>query len=141
MSRSLNRVELIGHLGKDAEVRFTQSGISCATFSLATSYRWKPQNSEEWQEKTEWHRCVMWRNEKLAEHLKKGKQIFVSGRLQTRDYEDNAGVKRYTTEIVCEDVILLGGGTGAQPPHPANAPAAANAPDGGLGVTDDDVPF
>lgn len=138
MSRSLNRVELIGHLGKDADVRFTPAGVSVAQFSIATSYRWKPKDSDQWQEKTDWHRCVLWRSENLANYLKKGKQVYVSGRLQTRDYEDNAGVKRYVTEIVCEDVILLGGGTGAQPPHAASA-AASDA--GGLGVTDDDVPF
>jgi single-strand DNA-binding protein len=145
MSRSLNEVKLIGHLGQDAETKFTPSGISVSTFSLATSRRWKPEGSDEWKEETDWHRCTLWRNENLAPYLKKGKQIYVSGRLQTRKYDDNAGVTRWVTEVVVQDVILCGGGgSGERPPHPASAPANATAagPVGdALGITDDDVPF
>ena len=135
MSRSLNRVELIGHLGQDAETKFTPSGTGVVTFSLATSMRWKDKTSSEWKEQTEWHRCVFWRAEKLADYLKKGKQIFVEGRLQTRSWEDSGGVRRYTTEVIVKEVMLLGSGERGTP-LPQEPPGAED-----LGITDDDVPF
>jgi len=141
VSRSLNRVELIGHLGKDIEVKYTAQGTAVGTFSIATSRRWKPKDSQEWKEETDWHRCVVWQCEKLAPYLTKGKQIYLAGRLQTREWEDKGGEKRWTTEVISEDLILLGGADGSGPraaPHPANAPSDAM---GSQGVTDDDVPF
>lgn len=153
-SRSINKVILLGHLGKDAETKFTPSGVAVTNFTLATSRRWKDQQSGEWKEETEWHRVVMWRSENVSNYLLKGKQVYVEGRLQTRSWEDKEGQKRYTTEIVCDDLILLGGrgdsagGEFAQPasmPRTASAPraqATASAPDDfGPGITDDDVPF
>jgi single-strand DNA-binding protein len=151
MSRSLNRVELIGHLGKDAETKFTPSGVSCTNFSIATNRRWKDKQSGEWKEETDWHRCVLWRSENLSSYLTKGKQIWIEGRLQTRQWDDN-GTTRYVTEVVVSDVILLGGGgkDQGQPPAQANGAAAAVprgkqtervAPDDALGIKDDDVPF
>lgn len=153
-SRSINKVILLGHLGKDAETKFTPSGVAVTNFTLATSRRWKDQQSGEWKEETEWHRVVMWRSENVSNYLLKGKQIYVEGRLQTRSWEDKDGQKRYTTEIVCDDLILLGGrgdnaGEFAPPasmPRTASAPraqAAASpaAEDFNQGITDDDVPF
>ena len=138
MSRSLNRVELLGHLGKDAEVKYTPNGVQVARFSIATSRRWKDKNSNEWKEETDWHNCILWRCENVAGFLTKGKQVYVNGRLQTRSYEDRDKVKRYVTEVVIDDLILLGGGSerGAAPPAREQEPAA-----GEHGVTDDDVPF
>ncbi len=158
-SRSVNKVILVGHLGKDAETRYTPSGTPVTNFTLATSRRWKDQQSGEWKEETEWHRIVYWRAENVASYLLKGKQVYLEGRLQTRSYEDKDGKKVYTTEVVCEDLILLGSGRGdapggpseyAQPasaprPAPARQPASAPAapPDEGFNqtITDDDVPF
>ena len=108
MPRSLNRVTLLGHLGKDAEVKHTPAGISVANFSLATSRRWKDKNSEEWKEETDWHRIVAWRVDGIAPFLLKGKALLVEGRLQTRSYEDKSGEKRYVTEVVADNLILLG---------------------------------
>lgn len=140
MSRSINRVQLLGHLGKDIEVKFTPSGIQVGQFTIATSRRWKDKNSGEWKEETDWHRCILWRCENLANYLTKGKQVLVDGRLQTRSYDDRDGVKRYLTEVVCDDLILLGGGdrtekSGSAPSQPRNADPGEH------GVTDDDVPF
>jgi len=155
-SRSVNKVILLGHLGKDAETKFTPSGVARTLFTLATNRRWKDQQTGEWKEETDWHNIVMWRQENVANYLKKGKQIYVEGRLQTRNYEDKDGRKVYVTEVVADDVILLGGrGEGGDMPQasaprgpqrvsapaPSAAPAApAEPPDAG-GVTDDDVPF
>jgi single-strand DNA-binding protein len=154
-SRSVNKVILVGHLGRDAETSFTASQVSVTKFSVATSRRWKDQQSGEWKEETDWSRVVLWRGENLAQYLTKGKQIYVEGRLRNYSYEDKDGKKVYATEVVADDVILLGGrggeGGGApdeysqeprmtsQPrrqPTPAAAPAPMND-----GISDDDVPF
>ncbi len=157
-SRSVNKVILLGHLGKDAETRFTPSGVARSTFSVATSRRWKDQQSGEWKEETDWHNIVLWRSENLANYLLKGKQVYIEGRLQSRSYDDKDGQKRYITEVVADDLILLGGrggdGSGAsgevdrpvsmprsaqQRPQPAQQSAPPD--DFGQGITDDDVPF
>src|SRR5215472_13945324 len=109
MTRSVNKVIVLGHLGRDAETNFTQSGVAVTKFSVATSRRWKDSQSEEWKEETDWHNCVLWRSESLANYLTKGKQVYVEGRLQTRSYEDRDGVKRYITEVVVDDLVLVGG--------------------------------
>ena len=155
-SRSVNKVILVGHLGKDAETKFTPAGVAVTNFTLATNRRWKDQQSGEWKEETDWHRVVLWRSENLANYLLKGKQIFVEGRLQTRSYDDKEGKKVYTTEVVAEDVILLGGrageaaaGAGEYPSGPVSMPRsaqrqapAASAPENpSQEITDDDVPF
>ena len=106
--RSVNSVTLLGNIGRDAETKFTQGGVARTTFSVATSRRWKDQASGEWKEETDWHNVVLWKSEKVADYLTKGKQVYVEGRLQTRSWEKN-GEKRYSTEIVAQDVILLGG--------------------------------
>lgn len=160
-SRSVNKVILIGHLGRDAETKFTPGGAAVTRFSVATNRRWKDKDSGEWKEETDWSNVVLWRSENLANYLTKGKQVYVEGRLQTRSYEDKDGKKVYATEVVAEDVILLGGqGQGggggsrggdeysqqpvSQPrsaPRPAPTPAQQPDDQFGQGITDDDVPF
>jgi single-strand DNA-binding protein len=112
MAKSLNKVMLIGNLGKDPEIRYTGAGMPVATFSLATNESWKDQEGNQ-QERTEWHNIVAW--SKLAEicqqYLKKGKKIYIEGRIQTRSYDDkNTGTKKYMTEIVAANMIMLDGG-------------------------------
>ena len=109
--KSLNKVMLIGNLGKDPEVSYTASGIAVAKFSIATNERWKD-NDGNFQERTEWHAIVAWR--KLAEicgqYLKKGSKVYLEGKLQTRSWDDkNSGAKRYTTEVIADDMIMLDG--------------------------------
>ena len=151
-SRSVNKVILIGHLGRDAETKFTPAGVAVTSFSVATNRRWKDQQSGEWKEETDWSNVVLWRQENLANYLTKGKQVYVEGRLQTRSYDDKDGKKQYRTEVVAEDVILLGGrggdageesGGSARPVSmPRSAPRqAAAAEPMDQGITDDDVPF
>ncbi|HLM97656.1 MAG TPA: single-stranded DNA-binding protein [Bryobacteraceae bacterium] len=158
-SRSVNKVILVGHLGKDAETKFTPGGAAVTKFSIATGRRWKDQQSGEWKEETDWHNVVLWRAENLANYLLKGKQVYVEGRLHTRSYDDKDGKKQYFTEVVAEDVLLLGGrggeaGSGGgggefasgpvSMPRSAQRPApAASAPAESLSqeITDDDVPF
>jgi single-strand DNA-binding protein len=154
-SRSVNKVILIGHLGKDAETKFTPSGASMTKFSVATNRRWKDQQTGEWKEETDWANVVLWRQENLANYLTKGKQVYVEGRLQTRSWDDKDGKKQYMTEVVADEVILLGGRGGeggaeggSQPvsmprsaprSQPAARPVDEMGPD--QGITDDDVPF
>jgi len=161
-SRSVNKVILLGHLGKDAETKFTPSGISVSKFSLATGRRTKDQQTGEWKDATDWHNIVMWRTENVANYLLKGKQIYLEGRLESRSYEDKEGQKKYITEVVCEatNVVLLGGGgRGESVPdspgdydrpvsmprsaqrQPAAAPSAPAGDEFSQGITDDDVPF
>ncbi|HEV8042910.1 MAG TPA: single-stranded DNA-binding protein [Bryobacteraceae bacterium] len=154
-SRSVNKVILIGHLGRDAETKFTPSGVAVTKFSVATNRRWKDQQTGEWKDETDWANVVLWRQENLANYLTKGKQIYVEGRLQTRSWDDKDGKKQYMTEVVADEVILLGGrgGDGGQEagPQPVSMPRSAPrsqpaaqpsdemGPD--QGITDDDVPF
>ena len=160
-SRSVNKVILVGHLGRDAETKFTPAGVPVSKFSVATNRRWKDQQTGDWKEETDWTNVVLWRQENFAPYLTKGKQVYVEGRLSNRSYEDKDGKKVYVTEVVADEVILLsgrggeGGGGGApsddesgqssRPQRQARpAPAAApSAPDQGIdaGITDDDVPF
>ena len=158
-SRSVNKVILLGHLGRDAETKFTPGGAAVTRFSVATNRRWKDQQSGEWKEETDWENVVLWRKENLANYLTKGKQVYVEGRLQTSSYEDKDGKKVYKTEVIAEDVILVSGGQGAGGPRdgdeysqepvsmprsarPAAPPQAGPGPDyGGQAITDDDVPF
>ena len=158
-SRSVNKVILVGNLGKDAETKFTPAGIALTTFSVATSRRWKDQQSGEWKEETDWSNVTLWRSENLANYLTKGKQVYVEGRLQTRSYEDKDGKKVYRTDVVADDVILLGGagaggasgaatGRDEYSQQPVSMPRSAQKSSGAppreefsQGITDDDVPF
>jgi single-strand DNA-binding protein len=155
MARSVNKVILLGNLGRDAETKFTPSGAAVTRFSVATTRSWKDQQTNEWKEETNWTNVTLWRQENVANYLTKGRQVYVEGRLQTRSYDDKDGKKVYATEVVADEVILVGGrGEGA----PGEAPGAISGPraaTGGrssarasaqpeepeMGVTDDDVPF
>lgn len=114
MAGGINKVILIGNLGRDPEVRFTPSGQAVANFSIATSESWTDKSSGQKQEKTEWHRIVVWGKlaELCGEYLKKGRQCYVEGRLQTREWTDKEGKKNYTTEVVANTVQFLGGAGG-----------------------------
>ncbi len=154
-SRSVNKVILLGNLGRDAETRFTTSGVARTTFSVATARRWKDQQTGEWKEETDWHNVVLWRQENVANYLTKGRQVYVEGRLQTRSYEDKDGKKVYATEVVADDLILVGGRGGeaggaddartasGAAGRPASRPAsrAAEEPPPDFNAADDDVPF
>ena len=145
---SVNKVILVGNLGRDAELRFTAGGAAVSTLNLATTEVWNDKQGQK-QEKTEWHRIVLWgkQAESLQEYLVKGKQIYVEGRLQTRQWDDKDGNKRYTTEIKADRITLLGGGggggrsgavdRGGSGGHTTSAPdEPPMAP-----ITDDDIPF
>jgi single-strand DNA-binding protein len=148
MARGVNKVILIGNLGKDPEVRYMPNGNAVANITLATSESWKDKTSGEQQEKTEWHRIVMFRRlgEIAGEYLKKGSKVYIEGKLQTRKWQDNSGNDRYTTEIVADQMQMLdsrGGSSanfsGESKSAPAMAPAPAAAAAGG--DFDDDIPF
>jgi len=105
----VNKVILVGRLGRDPELRYTPSGTAVANFSIATSEEWKDRETGEKQERTEWHRIVAWRRlgEICGEYLRKGSQVYIEGRLQTREWEDRDGNKRYTTEVVAQNMQML----------------------------------
>src|SRR5512132_3142007 len=129
---SVNKVILVGNLGRDAELRYTPGGAAVATLNLATTEVWNDKSSGQKQEKTEWHRIVLWGKsaESLSEYLTKGKQIYVEGRLQTRKWQDKDGNDKYTTEIRGDRIVLLGGGGGGGMGgggQRAQRPAAAHA--------------
>lgn len=158
MAKSLNKVMLIGNLGKDPELRYTGKGDAVATFSLATNESWKDADGN-MQERTEWHNIVAWRKlaEICGEWLKKGKKVYIEGRIQTRSYDDkNTGTKKYITEIVADSMIMLdgkpnengsfGGGSGDESPRPysrkpAEKPAGGQENSGGGKEPEDDLPF
>jgi single-strand DNA-binding protein len=171
MSRSLNKVTLIGNLGNDPEVRSTTGGNRVATFSLATSRSWNDASGSK-QEKTEWHRCVVWntKNSQLADivekYVKKGDKLYVEGRIEYRQWQDKENQTRYSTEINVRELIMLGGGSGgggggrgagadvdtesngsrSRAPAAAKAKAGAGGDDfedfpGALADEDDDLPF
>lgn len=135
----LNKVMVIGRLGRDPDIRYMPSGKPVANFSVATSERWKDKQTGEKQERTEWHNCVAF--DKLAEiiqeYVKKGSQIYVEGKLQTRKWQDKDGKDRYTTEIVASQMQMLGG-----KPQGDRAPAREEStPPADNGGFDDDIPF
>ena len=150
-SRGVNKVILIGNLGADPEVRYTPDGAPVANFNLATSESWNDRSSGEKQERTEWHRLVVWR--KLAEiagqYLKKGSKIYIEGKLQTRSWEDQSGQKRYTTEVVVNELQMLdsrgegggGGGDGGISRDPGPAAQAESGPPPAAAAEEDDLPF
>jgi len=106
----VNKVIIVGNLGRDPEIKYTQSNVPVANFSVATSESWKDKQTGEWQEKTEWHRIVAWRHlaERAERYLKKGKQVYIEGKIETRKWQGQDGNDRYTTEIVAREMQLLG---------------------------------
>lgn len=148
MSRGINKVILVGHLGNDPEVRYTASGSAIATISLATSESWKDKNTGDQQEKTEWHRVVMFNRlgEIAGEYLKKGSLVYLEGKLQTRKWQDQSGVDKYTTEVVASEMQMLGsrGGEPGFTQPKSNAVSGSSQPrDTGPTkiIEDDDLPF
>jgi single-strand DNA-binding protein len=148
MAYGLNKVQLIGHLGGDPELKFTESNIPVANFSLATNESYKDQNGN-LVDRTEWHRCVVWRKpaEIIHEYLKKGSKVYIEGKLQTRSWDDKDGNKRYTTEVVVNDFLFLdskggNGGDRGQAPPPGEPPAGPGSQPGASDSGDkDDLPF
>ena len=141
MAYGLNKVQLIGNLGGDPDLKYTESNVAVATFSIATNESYKDQNGN-LIERTEWHRCVAWRKpaEIIHQYLKKGSKVYVEGKLQTRSWDDKDGSKRYTTEVVVNDWVFLdakggGGGGSDRPPLPEPGPEPAQ------GKKDEDLPF
>lgn len=140
---SINKVILVGHLGRDPEVRFTAGGTSVANFTLATNDVWTDKAGEK-QERTEWHRIVVWgkQAEIMGEYLSKGKQVYVEGSLQTREWNDRDGNKRQTTEIRAQRVIMLGRGEGRSEAAGASRGADMDVDAGpGPQMAEDDIPF
>jgi single-strand DNA-binding protein len=131
---SLNKVLLIGHLGADPESRFTTSGTAVATINLATNESWRSGEGDI-KEKTEWHRCVLFgkQAETATEYMKKGQLVLVDGRLQTRSWDDKDGVKRYTTEVICDSFTMLG--------RRSDSEASPKKTDSVEPPEDDDLPF
>ena len=146
MPKSVNKVILVGNVGKNPEVRYTPSGIPVGKFSLATNERFKDKNGEV-QERTEWHNIVAWQRlaEIVGEFVSKGSKVYIEGKLQTSSWKDrHSGERKYRTEIVARDLVLLGSrdtGNGAQPAasHKAEEPQPAAAEPGEIG--DEDIPF
>jgi single-strand DNA-binding protein len=142
---SVNKAILVGNLGRDAEVTASASGVSIARFSLATTFRRKDSRSGNWEDRTEWHRIVLLgkQADSLRDYLKKGKQVYVEGRIETRSWDDKDGQKRYMTEIIADRIQLLGGGGGGRGGSRQDEQAGADydvAPEP-AGATDDDIPF
>ena len=162
MAKSVNKVILIGHLGKDPEVKYTPSGVPMATFSLATNERYKDKSGQ-WQDRTEWHNLIAWQRlaEIVGEYTQKGSHVYVEGRLQTSSWDDKqSGDKKYRTEIVVRDISLLGGSREQQAGRPVGNGARRNGSSAKThesfdqrhpgnsyeelpeaGITDEDIPF
>ena len=157
MSKSVNKVILIGTLGKDPELKYTPQGTAVAKFSMATNENFKDKQSGEWKERTDWHNIVCWARtaEIAAEYLKKGRKVYIEGRLSTRSWDDKeTGQKKYMTEVVANDLVLLGGkgdgGGGGGDMEAAGARKAKSGfdqrwPEENLSqsaeITDEDIPF
>ena len=152
MARGINKAIIVGNLGRDPEVRYTANGNAIANITVATTESWKDKQSGERQEKTEWHRVVFFGRlaEIAGEYLKKGSQVYIEGRLQTRKWEDKSGQERYTTEIVASEMQMLGsrGGGASEAPdddYSGETRSAAGSSGGGASGgdpdLDDDIPF
>lgn len=155
MARGVNKAILVGNLGRDPEIRYSPSGAAVANVSIATTDSWKDKNTGEQQERTEWHRVVFFGRlaEIVGEYLKKGSQVYVEGRIQTRKWQDKEGNDRFTTEIVASDMQMLGGrgggaGGGGGSVEDFNQDAGYSGGGGGGASSsgpaddfDDDIPF
>jgi len=152
MARGVNKVILVGNLGKDPDMKYTASGAAIANITVATSESWNDKQTGEKVEKTEWHRVVAFQRlaEIMGEYLKKGSQVYIEGKIQTRKWQDQNGQDRYTTEVVANDMQMLGsrgGESGGAPQgggfrkNPQAQQPATPANTGGGGFDDDDIPF
>lgn len=156
MSKSVNKVILVGNVGKDPDIKYTPSGVPVAKVSLATNEKYKDKSGE-WQERTEWHNLVFWQRlaEIVGEYVKKGSKVYVEGHLQTSSWEDKqSGEKKYRTEIVVGDLVLLGangngngehgrtsGNGGTRQEHAGPRPELHHEPVEEAAITDEDIPF
>ncbi len=155
MAKSVNKVILIGNVGKDPELRSTPSGTAVAKFSLATNERFKDKSGE-WQERTEWHNVVVWQRlaEIASEYLKKGSKVYIEGRLQTHSWDDKTtNQKKYMTEVVANDLVLLSGRGGDGGNNDAGSRSQSSVPDhfdqrgpepepaASSPISDEDIPF
>ena len=148
MARSLNKVMLIGNLGKDPEVRHLENGTAVANFSIATSESYKDRNSGEVISNTDWHNVVVWRGlaDVAEKYLKKGDKVYLEGKLRSRSYQDQQGVTKYITEVVVDDMVMLGNKNSTEgvaqnnPGQPSSSPVAKK-PDLPLDEEEDDLPF
>ncbi len=143
---AVNKAILIGNLGSDPELRYTTSGTAVCNFNIATTEKWKDKDGQ-MQEKTEWHKIVLWKRqaEVAKEYLHKGSSVYIEGRIQTRNYEDKEGIKRYITEIIGDRMQFLGGrgggGGGGGSSQAGGGSDAPPPPPGNLDQQDDDLPF
>ena len=139
----INKVILVGRLGRDPEIRYTPGGAAVANFTIATSEEWRDKESGEKQERTEWHRIVAWRRlgEICGEYLKKGSQVYIEGRLQTRDWEDRDGVRRYTTEIIAQNMQMLDRAGSAGRDTRAESKEDGFPMEEPIAIPEDDIPF
>ena len=147
MARGINKVIIVGNVGQDPETRYMPSGSAVTNLTVATNESWKDKQSGEQKERTEWHRVAMFGRlaEIAAEYLKKGSQVYIEGKLRTRKWQDKSGSERYTTEVIADEMQMLGGGRssgggsssmgGSEPSGPAPGPS------GDEGEFDDDIPF
>ncbi|MCH7502215.1 MAG: single-stranded DNA-binding protein [Proteobacteria bacterium] len=147
MARGINKVIIVGNLGQDPETRYMPSGSAVTNFTVATNESWKDKQTGEQKDRTEWHRIAMFGRlaEVAAEYLRKGSQVYIEGKLRTRKWQDRDGKDRYTTEIIADEMQMLGGRGGGSAPmssdsEPANVPAGAPPPPPADDF-DDDIPF
>ncbi len=148
MARGINKVIIVGNVGQDPEVRYTGGGTAVCSLSVATSEQWKDKQSGEKQERTEWHRVKLFGKlaEIAGEYVKKGRQVYIEGSLRTDKYTDKQGVEKYSTDIIANDMQMLGGNEGgkqegsAPRQRQANAPAPSGDASNGF-PDDDDIPF
>jgi single-strand DNA-binding protein len=158
MAKSVNKVILLGTLGKDPELKYTPQGTAVAKFSMATNESYKDKQSGEWKERTEWHNIVCWQRtaEVAAEYLKKGRQVYIEGRITNRSWDDKeTGQKKYMTEVVANDLVLLGGKRDADSEHSGGGSRRSSGAQEQRGggedhfsqaapsteITDEDIPF
>jgi single-strand DNA-binding protein len=136
----VNKAIVVGNLGRDPEVRYTPSGVPVASFSVATSDEWKDKDTGAKQERTEWHRIVAWRGlaEVCGKYLRKGSQVYIEGRIQTRSWEDRDGVQRYTTEIIAQNMQMLGSPMKQERTQNSNEGYRDEEP---ASIPEDDIPF
>jgi len=143
MAKSVNKMILVGNVGQDPEVKYTTSGVPVAKLSLATNERFKDKN-DAWQDRTEWHSVVAWQRlaEIVGEYVHKGSKLYIEGKLQTSTWEDKqSGERKYRTEIVARDIVLLGSRDSGDEGSPERSSDESNAEAAASGITDSEIPF
>ncbi len=145
MARGINKVILVGNLGQDPDTRYMPSGSAVTNLRIATSEQWKDKQSGEQKERTEWHNVAMFGRlaEIAAEYLRKGSQVYIEGKLRTRKWQDKQGNDRWTTEVIADEMQMLGGRGGGGGPMPSDSgpPGQSYSDSGSAGEFDDDIPF